>query len=363
MVVQDMVRQAFYNGSDAGGVTFDDVLMLVGDEAPIGEVAGRFEGADLLPDYLTATAKRLFALHGSFGDGAQEAYRRYSGLLDGRDADEWRERDLETLRMLVRDAFALFELLQNEDEHPVTEAALARFGVGRVPGRETGTADFSAGWLLPACDYLQFLSDGCDKLSARPFFCDCSVEALDAGDGRDAVIGWGANEGGARMELRMRGLPDNARGWRTFMDYLLKFLLDVNLHDVQLVTYDAGKQVCVAKHAVAAVWVRMREELSGGRAAVCRVCGKPFIAANERKERARYCQQGGTCAKAFARARKVLEAVDGGEPLDDALAGIGKISRRKLSDIAARNYYVLSLEFPNVDMKTLERKGGDASEG
>ena len=87
---------------------------------------------------------------------------------------------------------------------------------------------------------------------------------------------------------------------------------------------------------------------------------KPFIASNERKEKARYCQQGGTCAKAFARARKVLEAVDAGAGLDEALDSIGKISRRKLTDIATRNYYVLSLEFPNVDMETLERKGGDA---
>lgn len=162
------------------------------------------------------------------------------------------------------------------------------------------------------------------------------------------------------MSITMRDVPDNARGWHTFMDYLLKFLLDIHLHDVQIVTYDVGKQLCVAKHAVAAVWVCLREELSGARAGVCRVCGKPFIASNERKEKARYCQQGGTCAKAFARARKVLEAVDAGTGLDEALDSIGKISRRKLADIATRNYYVLSLEFPNVDMETLARKGGEA---
>ncbi|MBP3867018.1 MAG: hypothetical protein J6D25_04330, partial [Eggerthellaceae bacterium] len=60
-------------------------------------------------------------------------------------------------------------------------------------------------------------------------------------------------------------------------------------------------------------------------------------------------------------ARKVLEAVNDGAELEDALGGIGKISRRKLADIASRNYYVLSLEFPNVDMETLERKGGGAN--
>lgn len=362
MVSEDMVRQAFYNGSAVGGVTFADVLMLVGDEAPIGEVAARFEGADLLPDYLSARARSLVAIEGAFGKGAGKAFDGYTALLERRDAGEWRERDLETLRMLVREAFALFELLQNEEEHPVTAETLEAFGVRRTRGRRPGTADYEASWLLSACDYLQFLSDGCDALAARPFFCDCRVEPLEGGDGRDPVLGWAANTGGARMAITMRGAPDNARGWRRFMEYLLKFLLDANLHDVQLVTYDAGKQVCVAKHAVAAVWVCLREELSGGRAAVCRVCGKPFIASNERKEKARYCQQNGSCSKAFGRARKVLEAVEAGSSLDDALGGIGKISRRKLADIASRNYYVLSLEFPNVDMRTLERKGGGAEE-
>ncbi|MBQ9043800.1 MAG: hypothetical protein IJ111_13425 [Eggerthellaceae bacterium] len=360
MVVEDMVQQAFYNGSAAGDVTFGDVLMLVEDDAGIDDVAERFEGADLLPDYLSGHARALISIHGAFGKGAKAAYLRYSELLEQRNARDWRERDLETLRMLVREAFSLFELLQNEEEHPVTVAVLDVHGVKRSKPKADGRIDLTASYLLPACDYLQFLSNGCDSLSARPFLCDCRVEPLEEGEGRDAVIGWAANKGGARMSFTVHDVPDNARGYRSFMGYLLKFLLDVHLHDVQLVTYDGGKQLCVAKHAVAAVWVCLREELSGARAGVCRVCGKPFIASNERKEKARYCQQGGTCAKAFARARKVLEAVNDGADLEDALGGIGKISRRKLADIASRNYYVLSLEFPNVDMETLERKGGEA---
>lgn len=362
MVVEDMVQQAFYNGSAAGGVTFDDVLMLVEDAASIEDVSERFEGADLLPDYLSAHAKALISIHGAFGEGARTAFLRYGELLEWRNALDWRERDLETLRMFVREAFALFELLQNEEEHPVTAETLGAHGVKSTKARKRGCVNLAASYLLPASDYLQFLSDGCDTLSARPFLCDCRVEPLEDGEGRDAVIGWAANRGGARMSFTARDVPDNVRGYRSFMSRLLKFLLDVHLHDVQLVTYDEGKQLCVAKHAVAAVWVCLREELSGARAGVCRVCGKPFIASNERKEKARYCQQGGTCAKAFARARKVLEAVNDGVELEDALGGIGKISRRKLHDIAARNYYVLSLEFPNVDMETLERKGGEAKE-
>ncbi|MBQ9001131.1 MAG: hypothetical protein IJ087_04680 [Eggerthellaceae bacterium] len=360
MVVEDMVQQAFYNGSASGDVTFDDVLMLVEEDAGLADIADRFDGADLLPDYLSQSAKSLIALHGAFGKGAKAAYLRYSELLERRNARDWRERDLETLRMLVREAFSLFELLQNEEEHPVGAATLESHGVKRSHARKRGTVDLTASYLLPACDYLQFLSDGCDVLAARPFFCDCRVEPLEEGEGRDAVVGWAANRGGALMSFTVRDVPDNARGWRMFMDCLLKFLLDVHLHDVQVVTYDVGKQVCVAKHAVASVWVCLREELSGARAGVCRVCGKPFIASNERKEKARYCQQGGTCATAVARARTVLEAVDAGAGLDEALDSIGKISRRKLTDIATRNYYVLSLEFPNVDMETLERKGGDA---
>jgi len=360
MVVEDMVQQAFYNGSAVGDVTFSDVLMLVGEDAGIPEVAQRFEGADLLPDYLSARARSLLSLHGTFGEGAAAAHAKYTELLKLRvDDAEGRERDLETLRMFVREAFALFELLQNEEEHPVTSATLDAHGIARARNGK-GKVDLTASYLLPACDYLQFLSDGCDTLSARPFFCDCRVEPLDSDDGRDAVLGWSANRGGARMSFTVHGLPANDAGSKRFMGYLLKFLLDVHLHDVQVVTYDTGKQLCVAKHAVAATWVCLREELSGARAGVCRVCGKPFIASNERKEKARYCQQGGTCAKAFARARKVLGAVNEGSDLEDALDGIGKISRRKLADIASRNYYVLSLEFPNVDMETLERKGGDA---
>lgn len=358
MVEYDAVQQAFYNYSERGQVSFDDVLALVGYEATDADVAARFQGIDLLPPYTEEAIRRLVIWRGA-RKLPEAAYKRYSSRLrTAWDPEFDREFCLETLRDLVRTAFSLYELLQNPGEHPVAEADLARFGASKEPA-ETGAAglvDVTASFDVPACGYLQFLSEGCDSLSGRPFYCSCTVLPIDPADDADPLVGWLLNESGASVRFTMHDLSDDESGYRRFLEALLKFLLDIHLHDAQVVTYDVGKRVVAAKHAVAAVWSCMRDGLDTGRAGVCRVCGKPFMATNERKSKARYCQQNGSCSRAFARVRKVLEIVETGATLDEALESVDGIGRRRFEDIARRNYYVLSLEFGGVDMETFERK-------
>ena len=359
MVVYDEVQQAFYNYSEQGRLSFDDVLSLVGDEATDAEVAARFQGMDLLPPYREEALRRLVLWHGA-KKISEATYKRYSQKLRSAwDPQIDSEFCIEALRELVRYAFALYELLQNPGEHPVGESDLARFNAAKEPA-ETGAeglVDVVAQFDVPACSYLQFLAEGCDSLAGRPFHCSCYVLPIDPRDDADPLVGWLLNESGATVEFAMHDLPDNETGYLRFLESLLKFLLDVHLHDAQIVTYGVGKRAVAAKHAVAAVWSCMRDGLDSGRAGVCRVCGKPFIAVNERKSKVRYCQQNGSCSRAFARVRKVLEIVESGAPLDDALDAVDGIGRKRFEDIARRNYHILSLEFGDVDMETFERKG------
>lgn len=361
MVVYDEVQQAFHNYSEQGKLSFDDVLSLVGDEATDAEVAARLQGIDLLPPYAEEALRRLVLWRGA-KKISEATYKRYSQKLRSTwDPQLDREFCIETLRELVRCAFALYELLQNPGEHSMGEAELERFNAAKRAA-ETGAAgmvDIAASFDVPACSYLQFLSAGCDSLSGRPFYCSCHVAPIDPRDEPDPLVGWLLNESGATVEFAMHDLPDNATGYRRFLESLLKFLLDAHLHDAQIVTYDVGKRAVAAKHGVGAVWSCMRDGLDAGRAGVCRVCGKPFIAVNERKSKARYCQQNGSCTRAFARVRKVLEIVESGTPIDEALDAVDGIGRKRFEDIARRNYHILSLEFGDVDMQTFERKEGE----
>ena len=141
---------------------------------------------------------------------------------------------------------------------------------------------------------------------------------------------------------------------------ICKFLLDVHLHDCQIVTYDVGKQVIAAKHAVAAFWVGLRQGVDVGRAGTCRVCGKPFIATNERRNKARYCNPRGGCPRAYVRTRQVLGAMQESATLDEALEGVEGISHDRVIEIVRRNRFGLGKEFPELDLDSITEEGGDA---
>ena len=354
MVRHDNLQQAFYNHSPQGGVSYDDVLMLVSDDATTDDVLERLEGVDLLPDYLQDMGRRLLLLRGTGRIGDEEYRRASARLIAGINEKDNRRASVESMRASIRTAFELCNLLQNPEEHRADEDLLERLGTCQQPAEsgDAGCVDIEWTGEVPSCDYLQFVSDGCESLAGRPFWAECSVRPRDPADDVDPACGWIGTSAGAYVTYVVRDVRDDDRKCETFARALLKFMFDVHLHDLQVVTYDVGRSCVASKHATGAIWSSFRQDVDAGRTGRCRVCGKPFIAMGERKSKARYCVQNGGCSRAFARARKALEAIQTGSDVAEA-AEQNRISLRKLADICRRNYQVLTVEYQGVDLKAV----------
>lgn len=352
MLRSNETQQAFYDTNGHGPVTAADVCELVDREVSDEAIAERYAGVDLLPDYVADAGRRLYLWRGSERVGEAEFMDAARRLTSGPSKDEDRRRSLSTLRMLVREAFELCAMLQDEDGFDCDDATLARFHAQKAPAAtgRTDVVDYTATYEIPACGYLQFLWDGCEDISAPPFNADAYVLPKDPSDGYDLICGWSGCQAGGVMKFSTRDATDDEEGRREFLHMLAKFLLDVHLHDVRVVTYGVGKVTKAARHAVAAVWIRLVGSLNTDHVGTCRVCGKPFVATNERRWRTRYCQPNGACSKAYARTKVVLSTVATGVPFEEAVAQTKNIGAKRVVDIVRRNQHALHEEFPEVDL-------------
>ena len=346
MVVKDIRQSAYYRGHDVPDLDAASVLALVSDETSDEDALRALEGMPLLPDYRMQAARRLLLWRGAGGldEGSAEELR--ARISDGMDPEEDRRRVVGTLRALMRLAFRACEILDNPGEHALDGAELAGLGLEASPSAQDGALlDYRFVWPVPACSYLQAAWLGCEGLAGAPFWCECTVLPEDPADDWNPVLGWAGNTHGATLCFSQRGVADGRAGREEAVRTLLKFLLDLGLSDCRVVTYDGGKELVAAPHAVAAAWSTLREQMDVGRAGVCRVCGRPFVAIGERKSKARYCQPNGACSKAFRRTRGVLRAVAEGAELEYAVAHTAGISLARFADIALRNRASLETEY------------------
>lgn len=356
MVSQEPFLQGFIGVFQVPKVSIDDVLLLV--DGDIEQVSERFKKLPFLPDYLGHKTREitLYKVNGMLDE------RRAKELQDAIHSDKchFRVNDESNIRsnfalaqMFATLAFRLFELLQDEDSHPITWDVLDSLNVmSQRVEVDGGIIECSFYFNIPPCDYLQFISDGCEKLLNEWLFCDCYLHPVNEKDGKDPILGWLMSEHGAQLSYTQRVL-NNKKAPRTTANYLLKFLLDLHLHDVQVTTYGIGEYSLLSAHSLSAVWVALREELSEGRAGVCRVCGRHFVAKNERKEKTRYCIPNGSCSRKYRRTRSTLNLMNEGSDIKEAAKVVGNISPKTVAKIAIRNRYDLEREFPNVDFDQL----------
>lgn len=352
MVQTNETQQAFYDTNGHGPITADDVCLVVDRQVTDETIAERFEGVDLLPDYVAEAGRRLYLWRGSDRVSEDEFMAAARRLTSGPSRDEDRARTLATMRALAREGFELNALLKDEDGFDADASVLARFHAEARPAATgiEGVVDYVATYQIPACAYLQYLWDGCEALSAPPFNADAYVLPTDREDGYDLICGWTGCQAGGRMEYAVRNVTDDDAGRRLFLRMLAKFLLDVHLHDVRIVTYDGGAFVTAATHAVAALWVRLTQSLGTAHVGTCRVCGKPFVAKNERRWKTRYCQANGACAKAYARTKVVLGGMADGKSFEEAVAETRNIGPSRVIEIVRRNRHILREEYPQLDL-------------
>ena len=356
MVQRQDVQQAYYDTHGTGPVTDDDVLLVVDRAVPDDMVLERLAGADLLPDYVADAGRRLYLWHGSDRMSEAEFARAARRITSAPDPAEDRARSVALLRTLARDAFELCAMLQDEDGFDCDEGALARFHAEARPAESglEGVVDYVASYDVPPCSYLQFLWDGCEAVAGQPLNGDAYlVRDGDEGEGYDLICGWVGATARMRMELALRDATDDEDGRRAFLRALARLLLDVHLHDVRLVAYGVGGLTAMATHAVAAVWVSLARSVGSEHVGTCRVCGKPFVATNERRWKTRYCQPHGGCSRAYARVRQVMAAVEEGATLEEACAQVKNIGIKRVIEIVARNRHALRQEFPGADLEAL----------
>lgn len=356
MVSQESVIQAFYVGEGNRPMTPDDLQLFLAGQ--LDAIERQFQHAEFFPNYIPPfELKLLTALNRELI--SQEVFtERRSRLVTRTDP-----RDSYALAsQLLQTAFDLFEVLQNTDEHPVTEDDAQRFGElgtdyhfvpekdGSVSKREVVTLTFEVA--IPNGDYLQFIADGCEVLSKSPFWADCFVHNDGGFVKRDDVTGQLLDDSG-QLTFTAWTYPGK-KCHEQLLISLLKFLLDLHLHDVQMVTYGVGQYTLVAKHALSALWVLLREDATSGRTGTCRVCGRRFIAHDERGIKRAYCDK--TCSRVFARTKNVLKLIDCGMSGPDAASQVDGISWQRALDIALRNRRILSEQFPSIDFDKLAER-------
>ena len=357
MVAFHRVGQYVSKPTGTPAVTGEDVLLFVESDMP--SIRGRFANMEFLPPYIGRIEDRALRHHidGTLGD---DAFTRVEALISSSDCLFRKNNELNVARCyecackFIRIAFELFELSHNPEEHSVNDEVIKALGVVNEHV-ERGVRVTTYAYNLPACEYLQFISDACDEVRKEPLCVDCFLDPI--GDfAPDPIAGWLACTEGAQLIYTTR-VPERSGSRRRSLDYLLAFLLDVHFVGVrQLFNVNKpGDYLLVATDALTALWVALRDELGeGGRAGECRVCGRRFIAHDERKEKRRYCSA--SCQKAFRRTREVLSLINDGMEPSLAAKQIAGISLKRAANIAARNRYVLEKEFKGVDFDALAER-------
>lgn len=334
MATQDMFHQLGLEGDVIA--TPDDLAGFVAapergdsEEGLVGRLAQKYGRVSFLPVYEVQYRTERLAVPHSLGYITEETYkgcmRRLRECLA--DAEVRHVNDIRAARSLMRLALRLFAILQ--DGREVTEEDLRAFGVSSSPA-EGGAADYSLRFHVPEGDYLEYLGESCDFLSAqRTLWIDAYVDA-----DRDPHIGYIGCIGGAYLDIMAHSLPDSAKGRRLALAYALQTILDLHLVHVRPLAFGIGDCRLFSFDECSALWVRLRESAAGGMVGICRTCGTPFIADTGRRFKRTYCSE--ACKRKYLKAASVLKDIEAGEEPQRA-ARRRSISLRTTEDIAERN--------------------------
>ena len=280
------------------------------EEDYIGELAGEY-CSGFLPRYAPEyKIRRLITPH-----------------LYGQIPDQERHlNDVYAARMFMRRALSLFEVLQ--DGRKVGEKDLGLLGVSCSPSKD-GAVDYAMRLHIPQGDYLEYINESVSFIrSQRTLFFDLWIEEV-----ADPYIGYLGHVDGADLIIAHPGTND-ASGRKAFLIYALSTLIDLHFVHVRPLVVGIGDYRLFSFDELSALWVRLRESAAGGRVGVCRTCGAPFIADNERRCKRAYCSD--SCKRKYLRTTKVLRDIEGGKDPKQA-ARDNSISIDAVADIAERN--------------------------
>lgn len=332
MAAQDLFHQLGLEGSVFA--TAEDLARFIA--APgrgqsegdyVGELARQYRRGDFLPIYATEYITRLAILH-SQCYLMDEDYRVRMEEINKclTHEQERHSNDVYAARMLMRRALSLFEVLQ--DGREVGEKDLGLLGVSCSPS-EDGAVDYAMRLHIPQGDYLEYINESVSFIrSQRTLFFDFFIE-----EETDPYIGYLGRIDGANLIIAHSATND-ASGRKSFLIYALSTLIDLHFVHVRPLAVGIGDYRLFSFDELSALWVRLRESAAGGRVGVCRTCGAPFIADNERRYRRAYCSD--SCKRKYLRTTKVLRDIEGGKDPKQA-ARDNSISINAVADIAKRN--------------------------
>lgn len=332
MAAQDLFHQLGLEGSVFA--TAKDLARFIAapgrgqsEEDYVNELAHQYRRGDFLPIYAVERRTRLAILH-SQHYLVDEDYRVRMEEVNECLAHEQERHsnDVYAARMLMRRALSLFEALQ--DGREVGEKDLGLLGVSCSPS-EDGAADYTMRLHIPQGEYLEYINESVSFIRSQwTLFFDCYFE-----EEADPYIGYLGHIDGANLIIAHSATND-ASGRKSFLIYALSTLIDLHFVHVRPLAVGIGDYRLFSFDELSALWVRLRENAAGGRVGVCRTCGAPFIADNERRYRRAYCSD--SCKRKYLRTTKVLRDIEGGKDPKQA-ARDNSISISAVADIAERS--------------------------
>ena len=370
MVSKETIEQYYYRSEGTPPVTFEDVELFLRHD--MQGIEQRFAYVQFLPNYLANEEKNVLKYHSSGlipSEKAQQLLGTIRTSMNSR-RDCWARREYEMAAYFIDLAFRLRERLQNSEDNPITYETVGDFGfttycemnhlyAERLSSNRAGvpTRDVTAEitFEIPSCEYVELLSDACDKMGGVFLDFDGFIEPLadEASERKNPIIGWAGNTKGVILTLTTR-FADSEYTPRWILESLLKMLFDLHLCDIQMLVNGYADYTLVSPHALGSLWVKLREEFATGRAGICPVCGTRFIAHGEKGERRRFCDN--PCKMAYSRTKQVLSRINAGRSIEDAASSVSGIGLKRAAAIATRNRDAFAAEFPNVDFDALAER-------
>jgi hypothetical protein len=129
------------------------------------------------------------------------------------------------------------------------------------------------------------------------------------------------------LAINCPSIFDTPRCLHSACEAILNTLSKIMLHDVSI-EIRGGKLLLASASIASSLWCILLEQFREGRADYCRVCNKPFIALDERKNKRLYCS--GACNKMHQRLSRYNKMVIEGYSDEDAAKAAGvNISRAR----------------------------------